>query len=188
MGTASLADSLEDISELCAGTCNNLIHHWIMNLNTGKIHIYNCSTLMWKFTSIALVQLFCKSLVLQYYIKQSLKNCLACALLDRNLSSDCSNPPPTAARARTYYNSMYTCTHYAVTCDYLPTQLLHRPVVMVTGSERPLIMGQFITYTCPPGFVLIGPNMSVCMENREWEPDPGKLDCIGKWILSLIIL
>ena len=65
---------------------------------------------------------------------------------------------------------------YAVTCD-LP---LHDPVVVVSGSQdRPPIEGQFITYTCPPGFILTGPNVSVCMGNGEWEPDPGQVDCIG---------
>ena len=51
---------------------------------------------------------------------------------------------------------------------------------MVSGSQdSPPIEGQFITYTCPPGFILTGPNVSVCMGNREWEPDPGEVDCIG---------
>ena len=68
---------------------------------------------------------------------------------------------------------------YAVICD-LPTQLLHDPVVMVNGSkEIPYREGQFITYTCPTGFVLNGSNSSVCTENGELEPDPGELACIG---------
>ena len=51
---------------------------------------------------------------------------------------------------------------------------------MVSGSQdRPPIEGQFITYTCPPGFILTGLNASVCMGNREWEPDPREVDCIG---------
>ena len=69
---------------------------------------------------------------------------------------------------------------YAVTCD-LPkfNHLLHDPV-MVSGSQESLRReGQFITYTCPTGFILDGSNMSVCNENGEWEPDPGVLDCIG---------
>ena len=75
---------------------------------------------------------------------------------------------------------MIIFTHIIVTCDYPPAQLLHHPVVMVTGSQdNPTIEGQFITYTCPHGFVLTGPNASVCTENREWEPDPGQVECIG---------
>jgi hypothetical protein len=77
------------------------------------------------------------------------------------------------------------CIH-AVTCN-LPIQLLYRPVVVDAGSQHsPPIEGQFITYTCPPGFILTGPNMSVCTGNREWEPDPGEVDCIGNTISSTI--
>jgi hypothetical protein len=39
--------------------------------------------------------------------------------------------------------------------------------------------GQLITFTCPDGFVLTGPNSSVCARNGEWEPDPREVDCIG---------
>ena len=70
-------------------------------------------------------------------------------------------------------------THNAVTCNYPLTQSLHDSVVVVSGSQdSPPIEGQFITYTCPTGFILSGPNVSVCMGNREWEPDPGEEDCI----------
>ena len=69
-------------------------------------------------------------------------------------------------------------THIAVTCDYPPTR---GDVVVVMGSDSPLIEGQFITYTCPPGFILTGPNASVCTGNGEWEPDPGEVDCIGDY-------
>ena len=76
--------------------------------------------------------------------------------------------------------AIITYTHNTVSCDYPPTQSLHDPVVVVSGSQdSPPIEGQFITYTCPPGFILTGPNMSTCMGNREWEPDPGEVDCIG---------
>ena len=70
-----------------------------------------------------------------------------------------------------------------VTCGYPPAQLLQHPIVVVNASQldsHPLIEGQFITYTCPPGFTLTGPNISVCTGNREWEPDPGNVDCIGE--------
>ena len=73
-------------------------------------------------------------------------------------------------------------THIAVTCDYPLTRLLRGSVTVVTESDSPPIEGQFITYTCPPGFILTGPNMSVCMGNREWEPDPGEVECIGDYV------
>ena len=81
---------------------------------------------------------------------------------------------------------MILCTHAynTVSCDYPSTQLLHNPVVVVSGSQdSPPIEGQFITYTCPPGFILTGSNMSICMGNREWEPDPGLVNCIGNNII-----
>ena len=75
---------------------------------------------------------------------------------------------------------MYTCIQ-TVTCDYPPIQL-HDPIVLLSGSQDSSpIEGQFITYTCPTGFNLTGPNVSVCMGNREWEPDPGEVDCIGNY-------
>ena len=52
-------------------------------------------------------------------------------------------------------------------------------VVVVIESDSPPIKGQLITYTCPPGFILTGPNASVCMGNGEWEPDPSQMNCRG---------
>ena len=74
---------------------------------------------------------------------------------------------------------MHVLLLHAVNCG-LPSQLLHHPVTVVTGSQDyPLMEGQIITYTCPPGFVQTGPNASVCSGNEEWEPDPGEAYCIG---------
>ena len=77
--------------------------------------------------------------------------------------------------------------HITVTCDYPPAQLLHHPAVVVNGAQdsHPLIEGQSITYTCPPGFELTGSNASVCTGNREWEPDPGAVDCIGEYLILM---
>ena len=68
-----------------------------------------------------------------------------------------------------------------VTCD-LPDaeQLLHRHVTVVNVSQNhPLLEGQYITYTCSPGFVLTGTNALLCTGNGEWEPDPREAHCIG---------
>ena len=90
-----------------------------------------------------------------------------------------------------YYAYMYTHTvHITVTCDYPPIQSSHCHIEM-TGSQdiHPLIEGQFITYTCtcPPGFVLSGPNISVCTRNGNWEPELGEVVCIGDYCMTACI-
>lgn len=39
----------------------------------------------------------------------------------------------------------------------------------ITGYHSP---GATITFSCPPGKTLVGPNTTTCKENGEWEPDP----------------
>jgi hypothetical protein len=77
---------------------------------------------------------------------------------------------------------MHVLLFHVVTCD-LPTQLLHHdhPVVVTGSQDNSHIEGQFITYTCPTGFVLTGPNASACTGNGRWEPDPREVDCIGDY-------
>ena len=41
------------------------------------------------------------------------------------------------------------------------------------------IEGTSVTFSCPPGLVLTGPNTSMCMRNGEWEQDPQELKCLG---------
>ena len=38
-------------------------------------------------------------------------------------------------------------------------------------------VGTNITFSCPPGLVLVGPNLATCFENGEWEPDLAGLMC-----------
>ena len=38
-------------------------------------------------------------------------------------------------------------------------------------NDLPIRKGTNITFSCPPGKVLIGPNSATCTENGEWEPD-----------------
>ena len=37
--------------------------------------------------------------------------------------------------------------------------------------------GSTITFSCPPGLVLTGPNSAICTRNGEWEPDFRNLQC-----------
>ena len=41
------------------------------------------------------------------------------------------------------------------------------------------IEGVSVTFTCPPGLVLTGPNTTTCMRNGDWEPDPRDAACVG---------
>ena len=43
-------------------------------------------------------------------------------------------------------------------------------------NDQP-IEGSTITFSCPPGLVLIGPNLATCMDNGEWEPVLSGLIC-----------
>jgi hypothetical protein len=42
------------------------------------------------------------------------------------------------------------------------------------------VEGTTFTLSCPPGLVLIGPNLTTCTKTGEWEPDPNRLVCTGK--------
>lgn len=39
------------------------------------------------------------------------------------------------------------------------------------------VEGRTVTFSCPPGLELIGPNSATCTENREWGPDLSGLMC-----------
>ena len=50
--------------------------------------------------------------------------------------------------------------------------------VSITGyNEQAAVIGTTIFYSCPPSFVLIGPNSSICMENGKWNPDSSRIEC-----------
>ena len=46
-------------------------------------------------------------------------------------------------------------------------------------SRHPTLVGSVGVISCPPGMVLTGPNVTTCMENRQWYPDP-KIVCKGE--------
>ena len=51
---------------------------------------------------------------------------------------------------------------------------------LAVGYVEPALKGHTITFSRPPGQTLNGSNSSTCMENGEWEPNPGEVDCIGE--------
>ena len=65
--------------------------------------------------------------------------------------------------------------YYVGKCDD-PLMLIHNDVT-VFGYEDPALEGENITFTCPTGAILTGHNISTCVENREWEPDPREMEC-----------
>ena len=52
--------------------------------------------------------------------------------------------------------------------------------VLVMGGTDVALQGDNITFTCSSGLALNGPNISICMRNGEWEPDPRKVACKRK--------
>ena len=47
------------------------------------------------------------------------------------------------------------------------------------------VEGASVTFACPPGLMLSGPNTSTCIGNGEWEPDPRDVECKSKLILVI---
>ena len=57
--------------------------------------------------------------------------------------------------------------------------LLTQSNIRVTGYEDPALVGESITFTCLSRQEPNGPRSSTCMENGEWEPNPGEVNCTG---------
>ena len=70
----------------------------------------------------------------------------------------------------------------------LPTANESVPNVNIEGYDDLPKEGRTITFSCPPGFILIGPNSATCTENEEWEPDFAGLMCnnSGKYYVSVV--
>lgn len=49
--------------------------------------------------------------------------------------------------------------------------------VIVTDYVTPAVEGTSVTFECPPRYVLIGPNGTICTTNGEWKPDPREVEC-----------
>ena len=51
--------------------------------------------------------------------------------------------------------------------------------VLVMGLTYVALEGDVATFSCSSGFVLTGSNISTCMGNGKWEPDPREVMCEG---------
>ena len=51
--------------------------------------------------------------------------------------------------------------------------------VFVTGYSDPALEGTSVIFGCPSGLILLGSNISICMENGQWNPDPANFACRG---------
>ena len=73
----------------------------------------------------------------------------------------------------------FVCTSLElVTCGNLTSQI--DSSIKVLGYVYPPVRGSSVLLVCSScGFELTGPNVSTCMENGEWEPDPGEVECKG---------
>jgi hypothetical protein len=57
--------------------------------------------------------------------------------------------------------------------------------IRVIGYSDPALEGTSVTLECSsPYIVHVGPNITTCMENGEWEPDPREASCIGEIVRS----
>jgi hypothetical protein len=57
--------------------------------------------------------------------------------------------------------------------------------IRVIGYSDPALEGSSVTLECiSPHLVHMGPNITTCMENGEWEPDPREVNCIGEIVRS----
>ena len=54
------------------------------------------------------------------------------------------------------------------------------PTIGAECSDSVQLEGCSITFSCPPGWEVNGPNSATCTGNGEWEPDPAGLMCTGK--------
>ena len=54
--------------------------------------------------------------------------------------------------------------------------------VIGNAQDIPVMEGFNVTFSCYSEFKLSGPNLSTCMRNGEWEPDPRDVQCRQKGV------
>ena len=53
--------------------------------------------------------------------------------------------------------------------------------IQAIGNSIPALEGDDVTFSCPLELEINGSNVSICMGNGKWEPDPGEVECIGTY-------
>ena len=61
-----------------------------------------------------------------------------------------------------------------------PSALLQDKSITVGGYNSPALEEENISFSCPPGWSITGPNTSTCMGNGEWEPNFREVECKGQ--------
>ena len=76
-------------------------------------------------------------------------------------------------------NTMHGCSIIIIAKCGQPELLLiaNDSVPNIEGYNGLPIEGSVISFSCPPGLSLIGPNFATCTETGEWEPDLSSLVC-----------
>ena len=72
---------------------------------------------------------------------------------------------------------------FSAKCEDLASQV--DGSTMVVGYRDPAVEGTNVTFSCPPGLVLTRPDISTCMRNGEWEPNPGEIKCLGGHLIHM---
>ena len=66
---------------------------------------------------------------------------------------------------------------YIVTCENISTITTVR-ILRVKGTNRTiLVAGDSVSFKCYSGLLLSGPNMTTCMQDGMWYPDPREVEC-----------
>ena len=65
-------------------------------------------------------------------------------------------------------------------------QTLDNFTLLAIGYTIPALEGDSVIFSCPLGLAINGSNMSTCMENGKWEPDPKEVECKGELTYNLL--
>ena len=71
---------------------------------------------------------------------------------------------------------------YLVTCGHpFQNKTSVDDYITINGYMDPALEGAVLTFVCPLGHTLIGPNSTTCMGNGEWKSDPREVECKGAY-------